>query len=419
MTAMQTSRQQAGGSYRSLDRRVHVLFAARIINRFGDFVQMLLVLILTVSIGFDKHLAGLFTTLTVFAGMGGQLIGGFVADRYPRIYVMVFCQLSVAVFYIASAILIESTPLVVAYLILFSAPFRGATWPVSHALVADFTQGEMERARAFSLLYLGSNIGVAVGPLVAAFLFSRNLTLLFMLSSFTLIISAALLGFMIPRTAQSTHLGSSDDVLYTGSLWRLFFSNRMLLLYMFAFTLYNLIYVQHSFALPLQLHALFGPTAGTDGYGWIMTVNAATVLVMTALVTRITLYSSRSMNMAFGCMFYVVGFGIYAYCSSFPLFLIATFIWTIGEILLATNGNVFVNQHAPVSHRARFNSIISVTTGIGSSLGPYIGGLILSFASFRAIWLGSVAVAIVVGLLFMQLRIVVVRSQHEKPFEEG
>jgi len=58
MKIEKSSRHTAGGSYRSLDRNIHILFIARIINRFGDFVQMLLVLILTLSIGMDEHLAG-------------------------------------------------------------------------------------------------------------------------------------------------------------------------------------------------------------------------------------------------------------------------------------------------------------------------------------------------------------------------
>jgi MFS family permease len=152
------------------------------------------------------------------------------------------------------------------------------------------------------------------------------------------------------------------------------------------------------------MHGLFGTQSGTEGYGWLMTVNAATVLLMTAIVTRATIYVSRSMNMAFGTLFYVVGFGLYAVCSSLLAFLGATFIWTIGEILLATNGNVFVNQHAPSTHRGRFNSLVSVIVGIGTALGPYVGGLVLSIANFRVLWLGSVGVAILIGFLFVRLR---------------
>jgi MFS family permease len=411
MKIEKSSRHTAGGSYRSLDRNIHILFIARIINRFGDFVQMLLVLILTLSIGMDEHLAGWFTTMTLLAGMLGQLLGGFAADRYPRTSVMVSCQLIVALLYIICGLLVGSQAMVVAVLILVSAPFRGATWPVSHALIADFSHGEMERARAFSLLYLGSNIGVAVGPLVAAFLFSRNLPLLFLISALTLVLSASLLGFFLPKQRQKEAPdGQSATDVTTVSLWNLFFSNRMLLLYLIAFILYNLIYVQHSFALPLQMNQLFGSLIGPERYGWIMTVNAVTVLLMTAFVTRWTLTWSRSVNMALGMVFYVIGFGVYAFCSSFALFLAATFIWTIGEILLATNGNVFVNQHAPASHRGRFNSIVSVSMGFGSSIGPALGGLLLSVASFRTLWLGAVLVAGIIGLLFIRLRILVIRS---------
>lgn len=404
-----TSRHAAGGSYRSLDRNIHILFVARIVNRFGDFVQMLLVLILTVSIGMEEHRAGLFSTFTILASSLGQLAGGFLADRYPRKHVMVTCQLTVAVFYLASSILIGTAPLAVAYLILLSSPFRGATWPISNALVADFSHGEMERARAYSLLYLGSNIGVAVGPLVASFLFARNLPLLFVVSAGTLLISSALLGFLLSAKSEETKLLYPDNRRHT-SVLHLFLGNRMLLLYVFAFTLYNFIYVQHSFALPLQMHALFGTKQGTEGYGWLMSVNAVTVLLMTAVVTRSTLRISRSINMAIGCLFYVIGFGSYAVVTSLPIFLVSTFVWTIGEILLATNGNVFVNQHAPASHRGRFNSIVSVTTGFGSIVGPYAGGLILSRSGYALLWLIMILIAAFASALFVRLRVLVLRS---------
>src|SRR3989339_420442 len=114
------SRRDTGGSYRSLDRSIHILFVARIINRFGDFVQMLLVLILTVSIGMEAHLAGLFATLTVLAASVGQLVGGIVADKFPRKHVMVSCQLAVAALYASCALLITESPMTVAYLILVS-----------------------------------------------------------------------------------------------------------------------------------------------------------------------------------------------------------------------------------------------------------------------------------------------------------
>ena len=400
-------RDPAGGSYRGLDRNIHILFIARIINRFGDFVQMLLVLILTLRMGLDEATAGLIVTCTVLAAGLGQLFGGMVADRIPRKRVMVYCQLSVAACYIVCGLFTDRGQIAVPLFILLSSPFRGATWPVSNALVADFSHGEAERARAFSLLYLGSNIGVAVGPLVAAFLFARNLPLLFWGSASTMVLSAGILWFSIPDSPSSLPVESNEptpeELPVKDSVFQIFAHRPLLLWYMLGFTLYNFIYVQHGFALPLQMGALFGEVAGTRGYGFLMTLNAVTVLVMTALLTRWTIHRSRIMNMSLAAWFYVIGFGMYAFADASWLFFLSTFIWTNGEILMATNGNVFVNQHAPASHRGRFNGVVSLVTGMGATVGPYAGGLILLLSSYRMLWLVMVFLAFVIALLFLYM----------------
>jgi len=405
-TTKASRRDSAGGSYRGLDRNIHILFVARIINRFGDFVQMLLVLILTLRMGLNEATAGLIVTCTVLAAGVGQLAGGMVADRIPRKRVMVYCQLSVAACYIVCGSFTNQGQVLVPMFILLSSPFRGATWPVSNALVADFSHGEAERARAFSLLYLGSNIGVAVGPLVAAFLFARNLSLLFWGSAFTMALSASIIWFSIPdipSTPAASNEATPEELPVRSSVYQIFLRQPLLLWYMLGFTLYNFIYVQHGFALPLQMGALFGEVAGTRGYGFLMTLNAVTVLVMTALLTRWTLHRSRIMNMSLAAWFYVIGFGMYAFADASWVFFLSTFIWTNGEILMATNGNVFVNQHAPASHRGRFNGVVSLLTGMGATVGPYAGGLILLMASYRTLWLVMVVLAFAIALLFLHM----------------
>jgi len=125
--------------------------------------------------------------------------------------------------------------------------------------------------------------------------------------------------------------------------------------------------------------------------------------VMTALLTRWTIHRSRIMNMSLAAWFYVIGFGMYAFADVSWLFFLSTFIWTNGEILMATNGNVFVNQHAPASHRGRFNGVVSLVTGMGATVGPYAGGLILLLSSYRMLWLVMVFLAFVIALLFLHM----------------
>ncbi len=82
------------------------------------------------------------------------------------------------------------------------------------------------------------------------------------------------------------------------------------------------------------------------------------------------------------------------FVNTFPLLLISTFIWTIGEILEATNINVYIAAHAPVSHRARFNSIFMFISGAGYALAPKLGGIFIDNWSVRNIWSTSFFVMI-------------------------
>ncbi|NLG84826.1 MAG: MFS transporter [Firmicutes bacterium] len=55
-----------------------------------------------------------------------------------------------------------------------NAVLASASWPCLDAMVIDLTRRE-ERRAAFSLQYLGLNIGFAIGPTIAGFLYRGHL----------------------------------------------------------------------------------------------------------------------------------------------------------------------------------------------------------------------------------------------------
>ncbi len=131
--------------------------------------------------------------------MLGQFSSGYIADRWGRKIPLVICQAVVSLSYLASALLFSSFPLLVPYLILLSSPFRGGTSPLTNTMVADFSRSE-QLAQSFSLLYLGTNIGVALGPVAASFLYARSIVLLFAFSSLLIFLSTLLLLLGIPKS---------------------------------------------------------------------------------------------------------------------------------------------------------------------------------------------------------------------------
>ncbi len=387
--------------YSGLDSSIYLLFAVRIINRFGDFVQLLLVLILTGKLGMDSHEAGFFISLTLVATMVGQLTAGIVADKLARKHVLVFCQLMVSVCYLICAFLVRSQfANLVPIVILLGSPFRGATAPVTNAMVADFSD-DKDRSRSFSLLYLGTNIGVAVGPVAAAFLYGYSIPLLFGGSSLLLLFSTILLIAKLPLI-KSTVFSTASEKIQGGFVVSLL-KNRVLMLFLLLFALYQMTYQQNTFALPLQFSHLFGDSLGAKRFGLLMTVNALTVLVTTPLITKVTASWGQLKNMALAMLFYVVGYGSYAFCLHLPVFLVATFIWTLGEILMATNANVFLNAYAPPRYRTRFNALAHIAGGAGSALAPTLGGLLLLSQSFSFLWVLMALICLALSVMYLGL----------------
>ena len=370
--------------YKGLGKNIYILFAIRVINRFGDFVQLLLVLILTGKFGMDSQTTGLFITFVLICTSIGQLAGGEIADRFPRKRVLAFCQGMVSLCYLACSFAIGSShSQLVPALILVCSPFRGATSPVSNTMVADFTS-DADRGRAFSLLYLGTNIGVALGPMAAAFLYARSLPLLFGGSALLIGISTLMLSLQIPLVKVEFFQSGKQEV-KTHFLKELL-RQPAIVWYLVFFVLYCFAYEQNTFALPLQFSSFFGVNAGATRFGYLMTLNALTVLALTPVITKLTDHRHQLQNMRLAMWFYVVGFGMYAVSSNFIVFLVATFIWTIGEILVATNGNVFLNAYAPARYRARFNAVSITAGGLGHALGPSLGALLLGSGNYSLLW---------------------------------
>ncbi len=397
MSSIRTTRPSVTGLslYRGLEKNIYILFIIRIINRFGDFVQLLLVLILTGNLNLTPAQAGFFVSCSVIATMFGQFSSGYVADRWGRKIPLVICQVVVSISYLSCALMVRSFPHLVPYLILLSSPFRGGTSPLTNTMVADFSRPE-QLSQSFSLLYLGTNIGVALGPVAASFLYARSIVLLFAFSSLLIFLSTLLLIFGIPKseTMYTKETAHSSKTLRMPPVLIIFFG---------LFALYGLAYAQNTFTLPLQFASLYGEMLGTSRYALLMTVNAVTVLLATAFLTTWTHRLGQLCSMALAMVFYVVGYGMYARCTAFPFFLVATCIWTFGEILMATNANVFVNAYAPPSLRSRCNASLTIASSLGHSIAPTAGGLWLAVSGYTQLWNISAALCFLLGCGYVAL----------------
>lgn len=365
----------------------------------GAFVAPFLTMFLTQKLGLPASEAGSYVTIAAVANVPGMFAGAKLADKFGRKKLYITSTVLMASMFSPPAFLGESK-LVIYFLIAMSF-FNGAVNPSFTAMISDLTSGK-ERNMAYSLQYLGWNTGYAVGPMIAGFLFNNYLPLLFLGGAATALIAITLAAIYVPETKDLAEEIPDEKLpelkrAEKGSLFRVLLKRTSIIVFAFIMFFYRIVYAQGSFALPIQLNEIFG-TRGPSIYGMNMSFNAFTVVIFTIFVTGLTLKFKPIFNIIIGGILFAAGFGMINFVNSFSLLLVSTFIWTIGEILEATNINVYIAAHAPISHRARFNSIFMFISGAGYALAPKLGGIFIDNYSVLNIW--STSFFIMLGAIF-------------------
>lgn len=376
-------------SYRDLPFEVYILFIARVINRMGDFVRAFLALFLTQKMGFSEKETGYVIMLVAASTMVGSVTGGKLGDSIGRKKVLLSTMVLFSVTLITAGFFVGSS--VMPFLIIAASFFNGTERPLNTTIIADVTSGG-NRARAFSLLYLGANIGVAVGPMIAGFLFKNFIQFMFWGDAATTLFAVFLIYKYVPETkATDEQMASAASSLpegercESGSVFHVLLRRPVLAIMTFLIIVSTFIYAQNSFTLPIYLSELFSDKSAKY-YGFLMSVNAVVVVVLTPLIINITSKISPLRAIALSQLFYSIGFGMLYYGGGLNYFLISTVIWTLGEIITVTHFNVFVASHTPISHRSRINGILQFFFGAGRILSPVISGYWLESVGAAEIW---------------------------------
>ena len=376
-------------TYGGLNRSIYLLCLAQVVNSIGHFVHPFLTMFLTQKIGMDPVEAGTYVMLSAAAWVPGSLLGGRTAYRIGRKRIIVVFQSLAAVLLVPCGFLGISR--IIPWLLIASSFMQGVAEPVNDAMITDLTAADRRKA-AFSLLYLSHNLGVALGPMIAGFLFNRYLMWIFLGDAATTMIAVVLIAIFIRESApteqqisESFAADHGPERAERGSLLQVLLRRPFLLAFMFIHVLMSFVYSQTAFSLPLQLSSVFGE-GGARRYGLIMSFNAVVVIVLTTVVIHATERIKPVLTVAVASLFFGIGFGMVGLLRSLPAFLLSTLIWTIGEILEATNTSVYIANHAPITHRGRLNAVAAIIMWSGFGLGPPLTAQFIERFSLFAVW---------------------------------
>ena len=91
------------------------------------------------------------------------------------------------------------------------------------------------------------------------------------------------------------------------------------------------------------------------------------------------------------------------YPTQFWLLFWGMLVHTTGMIMVIPTANTFTANQAPVTMRGRYMSLLALTWGAGSMIGPLLGGFLNDTFNPRAIWYGRGAAGVLGALIYLDL----------------
>lgn len=402
--------------YRGLNKEIYVLAITKCINMMGlMFVFPMTSLLITQVLGYTPVQAGYFALAYSVAIAVSNAIGGKLSDKMSRRKIMVACYLIIIACMLIASVVCR-TPYVLIFILLAQA-FNGAAQPPISALVLDKCP-YIQRTESISLLYLASNIGSALGPILAGRLFYNHLPLVFICMAIAYIITTIITVFMVTDlTSESslpldstTTLNQSKNKKQEGYL-TIILKNPVLFTFIVVLGLSTFCYSSFGYMLPLHFASVLGPEKGPAAFSWIWTINGAIIVFTTPFIIRFTKKFSQLTNTAASCILYALAYGIYASTERISLYYMAVSIWTIAEILISTGAAVFIASESPDTHKGRSMAAYEFARSAGRSIGPTIFGFLIMYRSYSITWRLNMGISLA---LFFIMLILIYAVKHRK-----
>ena len=393
--------------YKNLSKEIYILFFGRIVTSMGSLIWPLLTLILKNKLGYSATTIATLTMAMSILQFPMMLLGGKLADTLNRKWIIVICDLVTVTAYIICGILpLSNFSIALFYLAGVFATIEG---PSYDALVADLSDSE-SREKAYSLQYLGMNLGLVLSPTIGGLLFENYLWLAFILTGLATLSSTILILLFIKRlSVEKKNISAYEEKRENESVFRILRERKALILYALVCGFGGIVYAQFNYLLPLNMENLYG-AKGATLFGMLTSTNALVVIIATPLITT---FMSRLMDVRkifVGESLIVLGlFGYRFVQGAIGLYFILMIIFTIGEVFNTLGHQPYMTRRIPSTHWGRVNSFVNTVSGFCSGVGNILIGKIVDTSGYDVAWfvvgiIGAVAITLIVLLNLLDKR---------------
>lgn len=381
--------QSARRTFGEYPRPFWTLVVGTFIDRLGGHMLFpFFALYITDRFGVGMTAVGaLFATWSVVSVVGST-VGGALADRWGRRGVMIFGLVASGSTSLLLAV-VDSLALFFVVAIVVGVVAE-AGWPAQEAMVADLLP-EGKRAEGYGILRVVFNLSVVIAPALGGLVAARSYQLLFVADALTSAVMALLVFFFIPETRPADapgHVPESWRATFRG--YAIPLRDRMFQITMVGAALMAIVYLQLNSSLGVYLRDF--RQVATQGYGYLLSLNAAMVVLFQFWITRRIRDLPQYLMLALGAVLTGIGFGLYGFVASYGWFIVAMAILTVGEMVWVPVGQALIARLAPEAMRGRYMALFGYSWTVAGVVGPLMAGVF--FDGGRAEWLWYTAIGL-------------------------
>ena len=394
--------------YREYPRTFWMMIAVNFVDRLGAsllFPFFALYITKKFDVGMTQ-VGGLFAIFFISSFIGA-FPGGALTDRFGRKGIIIFSLIATSFSTLLMGFVNEfQFFLLVAFI---SGIFTDVGGPAYEAVFMDVLPQE-KRTSGFGIRRVAFNLAIVIGPVIGGFIATRSYLALFIIDAIVSAIVALMVFLMIPETKPTSPEGNEQESTaqsFKGYLQVL--RDGKFMVFTFVCLLVWLVYMNMNTTLGVFLRDQHG--LPESGYGWIISINAAMVVLFQFSISRQTEKNPPMLMMAVGSFFVAVGLFLYGFISTFLLFVVAMAILTLGEIVTIPIAQAFVASFAPEEMRGRYSFVYGNSWGISFAVGPYLAGLVLDNYDPNLLWYACGIIGMIAVLGFLTLH----RALQTKP----
>ena len=388
--------------YNEFPRKFWAVVAVSFIDRVGGTLLFpFFSLYITQKFNVGMTQAGVILGMFSLFGLFGGMLGGALTDRFGRKKLIIFGLVFSALTTLSLGLVNTFNALYpLAVMIGLLSDIAG---PAHNAMLADMLP-EKQRQEGFGILRVAGNLAWLIGPTIGGFIANRSYFALFVIDAVVSSVVALLFFLMIPETRpQGRAEEATASVLDSFKGYFQVVRDMPFMAFLTAGILMGLVYQQMYNSLSVYLRDVH--QINPQGYGFLLTTSAITVVIFQFTVARLIKYRPPFLMMALGTLFYMLGFSMFGFVQPYWLFLAAMVVITLGEMIIMPTTQALAANFAPEDMRGRYMAVFGLSWMLPATVGPGAAGVILDNYNPNLLWYIGGALCLVSALSFYALHL--------------